>query len=361
MLAFAGAILWLIEPAHGTAFIAGLVLLGAWLVVNMKAPLIAMISVIIAYILGPASLTLPLWMPVALIVGSVLLLGSRKPLHDLVSRVPVAEVLTAGQFLLLVGVVLPVLYGAPPIPYTQITPFNVWLAVVAVSTLSYVSYLLQRYALPKSGMLLAAALGGLYSSTATTVVLARSAQSGVTGEMTAAIVAATGMMYLRMLVIIALFDLALMRRLIAPFLILAVLAGGISAFFAIRSGSNTTIDTSRENPLRLGTAVLFAVLLIAISVISRFVQAHAGAHGVFALAAVVGVTDIDPFVLSLAQGGAATIGAASAAVAILIASSSNNLLKAVYTLAFSHRRESLVPAGLLAFLAIAGLGLTAMR
>jgi uncharacterized membrane protein (DUF4010 family) len=70
---------------------------------------------------------------------------------------------------------------------------------------------------------------------------------------------------------------------------------------------------------------------------------------------VVGVTDIDPFVLSLAQGGATSIGIATAAVAIVIASSSNNLLKAVYAVAFTRRPQSIVPASALAALCVLGL------
>ncbi|HEY5340372.1 MAG TPA: DUF4010 domain-containing protein, partial [Candidatus Aquilonibacter sp.] len=306
LLAFAGAVLWLIDPAHGFAFIAGLLVLGAWLYAYVRdaaspdakpidGPLIVPVSVLLAYALGPAALVLPLWIPAAMVVGTVLLLGSRKALHALVARVPEKEMLTLGQFLLLVGVVLPLLYHAPRIPYTQITPFSVWLAVVAVSTLSYVSYLLQRYVLPKSGVLVAAALGGMYSSTAATVVLARSAHDGgVTPEVTAGIIAATAMMYVRILVVVAIFNRTMALRLTLPLLALGAIAAIVAAVFVRRGSGAPPPDVARENPLRLGTAVIFAVLLIAISVLSKWVQVHAGAHGVFALAAVVGVTDIDP-------------------------------------------------------------------
>jgi uncharacterized membrane protein (DUF4010 family) len=117
----------------------------------------------------------------------------------------------------------------------------------------------------------------------------------------------------------------------------------------------TTTAILPSNPLQLGTALIFAALLIVISLVSNWVQAHAGAHGVLALAAVVGFTDIDPFVVSLAQGGAANIGIAFSAVAIVVASSSNNLLKAVYTLVFSRRREALIPASALSALSVLGL------
>lgn len=361
LITLAGAALYLVQPHTGLAFIAGLLVLGAWIYKKTSDELVAGLCAVIAYVLGPIALTQPLWIPVALTVIAVLLAASRAPLHALVQRVPKEEVLTAGQFLLLVGVVLPILQGAPAIPYTQITPFSVWLAVVAVSALSYASYLLQRYVLPQGGVLVTAALGGLYSSTATTVVLARSAHDeSVTPEIVAGLVAATAVMYLRMLAIVAIFDASLAGALTVPLIVLAVLAAIVAVFFARRGTGSKTIDAAPQNPLRLGTAVVFAALLIAISVVSKWVQAHAGAHGVLVLAGVVGVTDIDPFVLSLAQGGAATIGIATSAVAIVIAASSNNLLKAVYTLAFARRREAVLPAGVLTGFCVFGLIIAAI-
>ena len=89
--------------------------------------------------------------------------------------------------------------------------------------------------------------------------------------------------------------------------------------------------------------------------LTTLVKSHLGSSGVYALAAVVGITDIDPFVLSLAQGGANGVGLATAATAIVIATSSNNVLKAVYTIAFSRKRESWIPAAILAAIAVLGL------
>ena len=367
LVSLAGAALYLIEPHYALAFIAGLFVLGAWIGLYIRAvlagdrkpadgPLIVPMCVLIAFVLGPIALTQPLWISFALVVGAVLLVGSRAWLHAVVARVPKEEAVTLGQFLLLVGVVLPLLYDAPRIPYTEITPLHVWLAVVAVSTLSYASYLLQRYVLPDSGVIVAAALGGLYSSTATTVVLARTAHDdGVTPEITAGIVAATAMMYLRMVVIVAIFNLELARAIVIPALALAAISIAIAAVFARRGNGVKATNVVPNNPLQLGTAMVFAALLIAISLLSNWVQAHAGAQGVLALAAVVGVTDIDPFVLSLAQGGVASIGIATAAVAIVIASSSNDLLKAVYAIAFTRRPQSIIPAGALGALCALGL------
>lgn len=367
LLTFAGTALYLIEPRYALAFIAGLLVLGAWLALYVRADLavaeqraeahfVVPVSVLLAYLLGPIVLTQPLWFSVALVVGAVLLIGSRKALHTLTERVPAVEVLTLGQFLLLVGVVLPILYRAPNIPYTHITPFKVWLAVVAVSTLSYISYLLQRYVFPQSGVLLTAVLGGLYSSTATTVVLSRRARdAGMTPELSGGIVAATAMMYVRMTIMCYLFNASLGKAVVVPLLALGAL-GLIVAFVLDRTGKHTQHqEVVAGNPLQLGTAIVFAVLLIAVSLLSTWVQLHLGSRGILALAAVVGFTDIDPFVLSLAQSNLAIIGVATAATAIVIASSSNNFLKAIYALVFARRREAWLPAGGLLILAVLGL------
>jgi uncharacterized membrane protein (DUF4010 family) len=373
LLALAGGALYLLEPRYAAAFIAGLLALGSWLYAYVwretkhearavDGAFIVPACNLLAYTLGPLALTQSLWLSVGISVAAVLLIGARSRLHDWVARVSLQEVMTAGQFLILVGVVLPLLAGLPPIPYTTVTPFGVGLAVVAVSTISYLSYLLQRFVFKGGGTLLASILGGLYSSTATTVVLARrSHQEGMTAELQAGIVAATAMMYLRVLVVSSLFNFALGRVLALPLLALAAASGSI-AWQRARFASASANPTSFSNPLQLSTALVFAFLFVATSMLATYVERHLGRGGIFALAGVVGVSDIDPFVLSLAQG-VAGVSVTTAASAILIAASSNNLLKAVYAMAFARRREAAVPAAILGSLAVLGvvIALTVFR
>jgi uncharacterized membrane protein (DUF4010 family) len=102
-----------------------------------------------------------------------------------------------------------------------------------------------------------------------------------------------------------------------------------------------------SNPLELSAAALFAVLFVAISIASTWAADHFGAAGLYVIAAIVGVTDIDPFVLSIAQGGASSLTGADAAVAVLTATASNNLLKAAYTVGFTGHRRGLPVVGTL--------------
>jgi len=212
MLALAGAILYLFDPVHFIPFTAGLVILGTWLSLFYRehirehdaqgSPNVGLVSLVLnlhAYLLGAVTLALPNWIAVGTTVAAVLLLTGRTQLHELAHRVEMKEIITAGQFLILTGIILPLLPTEPVTTLTSITPRQAWLALVVVCTLSYASYLAQRYLVPATGGLWTAALGGLYSSTATTIVLARQAKADdkLRPQSQVGITLATGVMYLR--------------------------------------------------------------------------------------------------------------------------------------------------------------------
>jgi uncharacterized membrane protein (DUF4010 family) len=370
-----GGLLYALDPTHFVPFTAGLVVLGLWLFAYYRdhmgerdaegKPNVGILVLVLnvhAYILGAITLALPHWVAVGTTVIAVLLFTSRARLHDLARRVELREIVILAEFLILTGLVLPLLPNAPVTSLTAITPRQAWLALLAVCTISYASYLLQRFVASSESDLAMALLGGLYSSTATTVVLARRARAEPeTGAAAATgIVLATGIMYVRILVVVAVFNLALAKLLAPPLLALAAVAVVI-ALIVGRGLRPTPAGVAKKaapprNPLELGTAALFAALFIGISLVSAFVAARFGRDGIFVLAAVVGVTDIDPFVLNLAQGGAGPLGNEALAAAILVAASSNNVLKAGYAIAFGAGRNLRAGAAALLLLAAAGAG-----
>jgi uncharacterized membrane protein (DUF4010 family) len=375
LLALAGGLLYLFEPTHLVPFTGGLVVLGAWLAIyyrlhirerdNEGEPNVGLVALVLnvhAYILGPIALALPNWVAVGTTVAAVLLLTGRERLHALARHLEIDEIVTAGQFLILTGIILPLLPNEPVTALTNITPRHAWLALVVVCALSYASYLAQRYWPPAAEGLWMAALGGLYSSTATTVVLARRAKTDESwrGHAQAGITLATAIMYLRILAIVAVFNGELARRLLVPFMGLSFAALVICvAQYRLLPSSSTAPEQRMvgRNPLELGTAAIFAALFVVISLISTWVTAEFGTAGTYALAAVVGFADIDPFVLNLAQGGTSGISGAAAAAAIVIAASSNNLLKAGYASVFAGGRATATSAIALVGLAAAGVAI----
>ncbi len=368
LLTVLGAVLFLIDPPSLWPFLVGLGGIALWLYAHLRSeyarggdrPTLVVPAVnVLAYAFGPTALTQPLWLLVAAAVGAVLLLESRESLHRLAQRVPNDEIYTLGKFLILVGIVLPLVPDRSIVPWTPITPLEVWLALVAVSTLSYVSYLLQRY-LPASGALTPSILGGAYSSTATTVALAREQKASQTPrpELTVGIVTATAMMYLRVDVVVALFNRPLAWVLLPRVAVPAAFAAAIAAWQWLRSRSPTRGAPDKlpvSNPLQLSAAVAFAGLFVLVALASSWVRSRFGSSGVYVLGGVTGVSDINPFVLSLAQGSVAGMPVAGVAAAILIAAASNNVMNAVYALAFGGFRACLKPA--LALLATAAVGL----
>ena len=378
MLAFAGGVLYCFDPAHLVPFTGGLIVLGAWLTVfysrhvqekdeegEPNVGLVVPALNIHAYLLGAIALALPHWVAVAFTVTAVLLLTGRERLHALARRIEVKEIVTAGQFLILTGIILPLLPSTPITTLTSITPRQAWLALVVVAALSYASYLAQRYWAAAAQGLWMPALGGLYSSTATTVVLAREAKTGAVTRRhaQAGITLATAIMYLRILVVVAFFNFTL-ALVLAPWLCGLSLVGLAICALQYRLGKPAAEDkqpgassTRRlaTNPLELGPAAVFAVLFIMVSLVSNWAKAQFGTSGIYTLAAIVGVTDIDPFVLNLAQGGTTGMSDSALAAAILIAASSNNILKALYAAFFAGGRATEASAIILVLLAAAGV------
>lgn len=370
LLTLLGAALYLIDVAWLAPFLVGLAGVALWLYAHVRGeyartgsrPTLVIPAVtVLTYAFGPVALTQPSWVLVGAAVAAVLLVESREALHRLAQRVSGDEVYTLGKFLILVGIILPLVPDRPIVSWTPITPLQVWLALVAVSSLSYFSYLLQRY-VPASGALTPSILGGAYSSTATTVVLARAQREVPTErpELTVGIVVATAVMYLRIDIVVALFNRPLAELLLPPTAALAALTAAIAALMWWRRPVIATTATGKlpvGNPLQLLAAVTFAALFVAVALASSWVRGAFGRPGVFGLAAISGVTDIDPFVLNLAQGSVAGMSLASLAAAILIAASSNNVLKAVYAVTFGSPRTCRKPAAALLGVAVVGVAI----
>jgi uncharacterized membrane protein (DUF4010 family) len=153
------------------------------------------VSGLLTYLIGALVHAQAYWLAVAIGVVAVLLLELGQALERLSSRVNRDEVTAFAKFLVLAAVILPVLPDRPFTPFA-IDPFRTWLVIVAVSGVSYVGYVAQRAFEERGGVLLTALLGGAYSSTITTIVLARRAKGSATPRLYAGcMLAASGVMY----------------------------------------------------------------------------------------------------------------------------------------------------------------------
>jgi uncharacterized membrane protein (DUF4010 family) len=273
---------------------------------------------------------------------------------------PHGELATFAQFLILAAVILPVL---PNQGYTdfELNPFKTWLIVVAVSGISYASWLLQRVLKQSHSVLVTAAIGGTYSSTATTIALAkRASATGQTWLHSGGVILASSVMYIRIAVLLWLFNPEL-GGILGLRLISLGIAGAIGAF-AIASVVESQEESNgleeqpvTGNPLELQTAFIFAALFTVIQVATQLAERYLGDSGVYGLAAITGVTDVDPFILSLTQTAGLSTTYGVAVMAILIATGSNNLIKGFYAWSFGGRKLGLISLGALLALAATSL------
>jgi len=193
-------------------------------------------------------------------------------------------------------------------------------------------------------------LGGIYSSTATTVILARKQKQGLAGsETVSAIMIANGMMYIRILFLAFLFNVMVAKLLAIPFLLMFLICYLVSVIWKPKKNESNTeysleeTKTSGKNPLEFKTAAVFGLLFVVFALITDFVQKTYGNSGITSLAYIVGITDIDPFLLNILQQKTG-IGEMTIALAIINATNSNNLLKMIYAITLSNKniKKSLI-------------------
>ncbi|WP_456447304.1 MgtC/SapB family protein [Thiolapillus sp.] len=320
---------------------------------GLLQPLISLV----VYTYGPAIMLQPPWFLVLLFVTIVFILSARPFTQQLTRNLEPQEISTLAKFLLLSGVILPLLPNHSISSYIPATPFKIWLAVVVISAISYAGYILKKYLLKRQGYLVTGLLGGLYSSTATTVVLARKSRllEHPDAALNAGILAASGIMYLRLLALIAIMNTNLIPHTYIPLMLFSIttIAGAILIDRKAPDAADTTTDLGRSNPLELGIALLFAILFVVMMIITQQVINHFGQTGLNLLSFGVGFTDIDPFVLSILSGHYQATSLQQLSAAIIIAAGSNNLLKAVYAATLGGFRNS---GRIAAYLLILGLG-----
>ena len=352
-----GYVLILLDPT-GKLLIAGLLVLGGLLGISYlkrqqeNPSLIPHVMALLAYAVGPIAQREPLWFLMVFVVAILLILGKSPLIRRLSDSVPISEAVTLAIFLIMAGVILPFLPDTPIAEILPITYTRVWLAVVMVSGVSYLSYLARTYLFPDRGTLLTGTLGGLYSSTVATVVLARLAKSRPSVEIAPAIILASSMMYLRMALLVFLLgpreiSIPLLLPYGGLFLLSLGAALGTSRLFPRKPpGEGETSPATEEpvaaHPLELRTAFLFAMAFLLFTTLTRIINARFGTGGLHTLAVSVGFTDITPFVLSLLSGHfAASVGTIKGT--IILAGGSNNLINGLYALAISRSR-SVLPA-----------------
>lgn len=345
----------------------GVLVLGAllWLSYRKKlelsssAGMTSEVSGLFTFLMGALIFHQALWEATTLIVLVLILLELKTWLESLARKIAPEEIFTFTRFLLISAVILPIV---PDHNFTELNlnPFHIWLIVVAISALSYAGYVLERLLDSRSSILMSAIFGGIYSSTSTTIVLAKRSRDEKPSHLFAgAIVIASGIMYFRLVILLCVFNWNLGQRLLFPFIILGLLflaVGGLWMKFGKKKvDDHLPIKLNRRNPLELQSAFLFAILFSLMGLMTVLALKYFGSGGILGLSFLTGLTDIDPFVMSLTQNSGTMLSEVAAAKAIIIAAASNNMMKGVYAAIWGVDGVRKEGALMLVTLAIIGL------
>ncbi|MGK9232733.1 DUF4010 domain-containing protein [Inquilinus limosus] len=293
-----------------------------------------------------------------------LLLREKARLHGWLERFTPAETAAALQFLLIAVVVPPFLPDRTLDPWGAVNPARIWWLVVLVAGLSFAGYAAVRIAGPRVGTLLTGLLGGLASSTALTLVFARQARAApqAAPALAAGIVAAWAVMVIRIGVLVLVLHPPLALALAASLVGAAAVAVGFGLWLWRAASERTSEAPPLGNPLDLWSALKIVALIVAVLVLSKLLDEYLGVAGLYLLAAVSGLADVDAITLSaarLTQGG---LDVAAGAAVVLIAAGVNTLVKAGLAVVLGGRAMALriLPATAAMLAAgIAGMALSA--
>lgn len=278
---------------------------------------------------------------VFLAATAMVLLGLKRPIHNWTRSFNERDMRALLQFAAISGVILPLVPNRDMGPYDAFNPFSTWLMVVLISGLGFAGYIAIRIVGQRAGVLLTGVLGGLASSTASTLAFSRRSRDvpHLSDHYALAVVAACTVMLPRVLIATGLINRQFAFTLIVPFALMALPGVAYAGWVWLRRPQTKEGDTPElGNPLSLSTAIKFAALYSGIAFLVKVVREQGWTEGMLPLSFVSGLTDMDAISLSIARDYSTDQATSSLATqAVILAAVSNTLLKTGMSIALGSR------------------------
>jgi len=280
---------------------------------------------------------------VAIVIGGgvAVLLQAKGQMHGIARRLGDNDLKAIMQFVLLSLVILPVLPNRAYGPYAVLNPHHLWLMVCLIVGISLGGYIVYKFVGEKAGIVLGGILGGLISSTATTVSYARRSAETPKSSPGAAIVVmiASTVVFVRVLLIIGLLSPTLFPAALTPMLIMLALLALLSMGIWHWTRQEHSVMPVQDNPSELKAALWFGLIFAIVLLAVAAAKEHLGQGGLYVVAGLSGLTDMDAISLSTAQlVNSGILGPASGWRIILVAALSNLIFKAGMIWLLGHRQ-----------------------
>ena len=323
------------------------------------ASITSLVTMLLTFILGSLVALEHINLGASSAVVIVLLLRFKGVLHSWLRKLGRQELHAAIQLLLISVVMLPVLPNQGYGPWLVFNPFEAWWMVVLIASISFVGYFSMKISGTEKGVILTALAGGLASSTALTLHFSRlyKKQPAMDSMLAAGILMACATMFPRILLVAGLINPALLPVLLTPMAVMSLLTFFFAALIWREKETNKATPnlSSLINPLELKSALFFGALLVLVLLLGKAAVHYYGETGVYLLALLSGIADVDPINLTLSKMSRTDLPVNVAVLGIVIAASTNTLIKAGLAVAVGGRKMFLQVVLPLLITASAGL------
>lgn len=290
------------------------------------------IGLLLTFSFGALAVAVDITIAATAAVITTIILDNKNEIHSALNRLQEHELDAALKLLLISVVMLPLLPNEDMGLGGMLNPYEIWWMVVLIASISFAGYFAMRVGGTEKGILFTSLFAGLASSTALTLHFSRLARHTpqISALLSSGILLACGTMYLRILLYCAMITPTLLGYLVAPLLVMTLVLyfPALLIWRKYRNGTRVEQPTLNNNPLDLKSALLLGALLTVILLLASVLQQWLGNAGIYVLAAVSGITDVDAITLSLARMSQSGLESRTVLIGIIIASSVNNLMKA---------------------------------
>ncbi len=364
LVALAGTLGALLSEKTGAPWMlgAGLIIMGGMMVASYfkdneagDPGTTTIAAVVVCYALGAMVWYGMEQLAVTLAILTTALLYFKPELRGVSRSLTRLDLVSILQFAVLSFVILPILPNQDYGPYHALNPYQIWWMVVLISGLSLAGYAALRIAGQRHGTLLTGLFGGIASSTATTLAFSRHSRDNpqLTGMAALIILLANWVVLVRLSIVVALLAPALLRPM------LTLLGGGaltglvvLYLFWRRLVDKSDTPTLEMKNPTEIRAALSFGLLYAGVLFAAAWLSDLVGSQGVYAVALVSGLTDVDAITLSsLRLFGLGNLQAGQVATTVMLALLAN--------IAFKSGLASVIGGGALARQVLPGMAAVA--
>lgn len=289
------------------------------------------LSLLLSFVLGGLTFLGFVEISLMITVVVVVLLSAKFKLQDAIGKITSEELYDFIRFAVLVLLVFPFLPDDNMGPFDVLNPREIGWVVILTSGLGLVGYILMKLLGSGKGILLSGIVGGLVSSTAVTWVFAKKSKESpnISLHCAVAILAASSIMIIRVLIWAFIFNTQLFNRMVIPIAFVFVVALGVAIAFYYKQRKSESIDTDmgKGKPLDLQGALFFGVVYTVILLVVSYANEYLGEKGMLLSSAIAGLSDIDAITISVSKIAGESLALSIASNAILIATVSNTIVK----------------------------------